>query len=95
MVRLACSLPVAIPRKEAASLDENHDIERNPMKREASTPTKISNAVLATRYLALQELRERVRRAEQRFASTHLKKVSILETASGSDAHMRPRNRKP
>jgi hypothetical protein len=65
------------------------------MKHEASTPAKISNVVLATRYLALQELRERVREAEQRFASTRLKKVSILQTASGSDADTRPRNRKP
>jgi hypothetical protein len=65
------------------------------MEREGSTPAKISNAVLATRYLALQELRERVRKAEQRFTSTRLKKVSILQTASGSDADTRPRNRKP
>jgi hypothetical protein len=65
------------------------------MKREASTPAKISNAVLATRYLALQELRERVRKAEQRSASTRLKKVSILHTASGSDAATRPWNPKP
>jgi hypothetical protein len=65
------------------------------MKREASTPAKISNAVLATRYLALQELRERVRKAEQRFASTRLKKVSIVQTAFGSDVDTRPWNRKP
>jgi len=65
------------------------------MKREASTPAKISNAVLATHYLALQELRERVRKAEQRFASTRLKKVSILRTAFGSGTDTRPWNRKP
>jgi len=65
------------------------------MKHEAATPANISNAVLATRYLALQELREKVRKAERRFASTRPKKVSILETASGSDVHMHPRNRKP
>jgi hypothetical protein len=40
------------------------------MKHEGSTPANISDAVLATRYLALQELREKVRQAEQRFAST-------------------------
>jgi len=47
------------------------------MKRQASTPSKISNAVLASRYLALQQLRKSVRKAEQGFASTRLKKVSI------------------
>ena len=54
------------------------------MKREGSTPASICNAVLATRYLALQELRERVRRAEERTASTRLKKVPILQPAPKS-----------
>lgn len=49
------------------------------MKRESSTSANISNAVLATRYLALQQLRERVRRAEELFASTRLKKAPFLQ----------------
>ena len=65
------------------------------MKHEGSTPANISDAVLATRYLALQELREKVRKAEQLFASTRVKKILILETASGLDDRMHPRNRKP
>ena len=65
------------------------------MKHEGSTPANISDAVLATRYLALQELREKVRQAEQRFASTRHRKILILDTASGSDDRMHPRNRKP
>jgi len=65
------------------------------MKHEGSTPANISDAVLATRYLALQELREKVRQAEQRFASTRPKKILILNTAPGSDDRMPPRNRKP
>jgi hypothetical protein len=46
------------------------------MKREGLTSAGVSNAVLATRYLALQELRERVRRAEERLVSARMKKVA-------------------
>jgi hypothetical protein len=64
------------------------------MKREVSTHENISNAVLATRYLALQELRERVRRAEERFAtSTQLKKTSFLQSAPKSDTRVIPKSR--
>jgi hypothetical protein len=56
------------------------------MKREDMTLLNISNAVLATRYLALQELREKVRIAEERVASTRLTKVSFLQPPSRSDA---------
>ena len=65
------------------------------MKHEGSTPANISDAVLATRYLALQELREKVRQAEQRFPSTRPKKIFVLNTAPASDDRMHPRNRKP
>ena len=43
------------------------------MKRQGSTPAKtagkLSAAILATRYLDLQRLRDEVRKAEARFAS--------------------------
>jgi hypothetical protein len=55
------------------------------MKREGLTSGGISNAVLATRYLALQELRERVRRAEESLVSTRLKKVAVLPAAPKSN----------
>jgi hypothetical protein len=61
------------------------------MKREGSTPASISNEVLATRYAALQQLRERVRRAEARFASNLLKNGSIFQPASKSSDRMHPR----
>jgi hypothetical protein len=48
------------------------------MKHNSSTSESISNAVLATRYLALQELREQVRKAEERLTPTRSKKVTIL-----------------
>ena len=57
------------------------------MKRESSTSENISNAVLATRYLALQELREKVRRAEERFAS--MKKV-VLRPLPKPDTRVLP-----
>ena len=63
------------------------------MKREDTSSADISNAVLATRYLALQELRERVRRAEERFASTRLKKVSVLPPVTQSDTRSLPKSR--
>jgi hypothetical protein len=47
------------------------------MGRHGSTPEKIvrelSDAILATRYLDLQKLRDEVRKAEARFASNGLK----------------------
>jgi hypothetical protein len=65
-------------------------IERgNVMKRESLTSENISNEVLATRYLALQELREEVRRAEERFALT--KKVSVLQPLPNSDTRGLPK----
>jgi hypothetical protein len=60
------------------------------MKRESLTSENISNAVLATRYLALQELREKVRRAEERFAST--KKMQVLQVPLKSDARALPKS---
>lgn len=63
------------------------------MKREGSSSENISNAVLATRYLALQELRERVRRAEERSASMRVKKVAILQPASKSGIRQLPKTR--
>lgn len=63
------------------------------MKREGSSSENISNAVLATRYLALQELRERVRRAEERSASMRVKKVAILQPASKSGTRQLPKTR--
>jgi hypothetical protein len=67
---------------------------KNVMKREGSAPAyAISNALLAARYLALQELRERVRRAEERFASTRLKKTSVLQPAQKLDTRALPKNR--
>jgi hypothetical protein len=64
------------------------------MKRQYSSPTKISNAILASRYLALQALREKVRKAEERFASRHPNGSSILQLAATSDTRMRPKARK-
>jgi hypothetical protein len=69
-------------------------IERGKaMKRESSTSSDISNAVLATRYLALQELREKVRRAEERSSSTRIKKVSFFQPAPKSDNRVLPKSR--
>ena len=77
-------------RGEPILFCRDKDIERgNVMKRESSTSENISNAVLATRYLALQELREKVRRAEERFAST--KKVSVLQVLPKSDTRVLPK----
>lgn len=63
------------------------------MKRESSTSANMSNAVLTTRYLALQQLRERVRRAEELFASTRLKKTLYIQPAPKSDNRALPKNR--
>ena len=63
------------------------------MKRQVLPSAKFSNALLATRYLALQELREKVRRAEERFASVRLNKVAMLP-ASAMTAEMRRKDRK-
>jgi len=52
----------------------------------ASTSDKFSYAILAARYLAVQELREKVRQAEQRFASIRLKKLPIMRPASAMNA---------
>jgi hypothetical protein len=68
------------------------------MKRQGSTPAKtahrLSDAILATRYLDLQRLRGEVRKAEARFASTSLKKASRPQAASGSAAQMPPKGPK-
>ena len=64
------------------------------MKREGSTFANISNAVLATRYLALQELREKVRRVEERFASGHEKKVLFLKPNSRSQTQTIAKNQR-
>lgn len=63
------------------------------MKRECSTSSNISNAVLATRYLALQELREKVRRAEERSASARSNKASFLQPARKSGTRVFPKSR--
>lgn len=63
------------------------------MKREGSTSENISNAVLATRYLALQELRERVRKAEERLSSSDLKKASVLRPATKAKIRVFPKGR--
>ena len=63
------------------------------MKRESSASSNISNAVLATRYLALQELREKVRQAEKRSASTRLKKTAIWRPAPRLNALVLPKSR--
>jgi hypothetical protein len=59
------------------------------MKRQGSTPAKItgnlSDAILASRYLDLQRLRDEVRKAEARFASADLQKLSISRQPSRSD----------
>lgn len=65
------------------------------MKRQSSTPTTTSDAVLATRYLALQELREKVRKAEERFALARLNRASMTQPASVFNSHMRLKDRKP
>jgi hypothetical protein len=64
------------------------------MKRQVLPSAKFSNALLATRYLALQELREKVRRAEERLASVRLSDVSILRPASAMNTDMRRKDRK-
>jgi len=64
------------------------------MKRQVLPSAKLSNALLATRYLALQELREKVRRAEERFASVRLNKVAILRPATAMNTEMRRKDRK-
>ena len=57
------------------------------MNRQGSTPERISYTLLATRYLALQELREKVRQAEERFVSMRLKKLSIMGPASAMETN--------
>ena len=58
------------------------------MKRQGSTPAKtagkLSDAILATRYLDLQRLRDEVRKAEARFASASLRKASISRSPRSS-----------
>jgi hypothetical protein len=72
----------------AASLAENQNV-KGVMKRQGSTPAKtagkLSDAILATRYLDLQRLRDKVRKAEARFASASLQKVSISRLPPRSD----------
>jgi hypothetical protein len=63
------------------------------MKRESSTSENISNAVLATRYLALQELRERVRRAEEHCSPTRVKKASLLRPVPKPNMRPLPKTR--
>jgi hypothetical protein len=63
------------------------------MKRDSSTTETMSNAVLATRYLALQELRKQVRRAEARVAPTRGKRVVILPAATKASARLLPKTR--
>ena len=63
------------------------------MKSETSTSEGISNAVLATRYLALQELREKVRLAEERCASRRVKKVAVLPAARTPNTRLLPKSR--
>ncbi len=63
------------------------------MKRLGLPSEKISNALLAARYLALQELREKVR-AEERLASTRLNKLSVVRPASAMNTNMRRKDRK-
>ena len=58
------------------------------MNRKLSTSAKISSAILAARYLALQELREKVRQAEERFASMRLKKLPIMRPASAIETNV-------
>jgi len=64
------------------------------MNRQDSTPAKISYAILAARYLALQELREKVRQAEERFASMRVKKLSIMRPTSARDTSARPKDQR-
>ena len=64
------------------------------MKRQVLPSEKFSNALLATRYLALQELREKVRRAEERLASVRLNNPSVLRPASAMNADIRRKDRK-
>ena len=64
------------------------------MNRQGSTSAKISYAILAARYLALQELREKVRQAEERFASMRLKKLPIMQPASAMDANVRRKDQR-
>jgi hypothetical protein len=63
------------------------------MKREDLTSENISNAVLATRYLALQELRERVRRAEEHSSFTRSKKASGSRPTPRADSRVLPKGR--
>ena len=65
----------------------------NVMKSETSASEGISNAVLATRYLALQELRERVRLAEEQLASRRVKKVAVMPAARRSNTRLLPKSR--
>ena len=63
------------------------------MKRVSSTSADISDAVLATQYLALQQLRERVRQAEELLASTRLKKGPFLQRTPEADTPTLPKSR--
>jgi hypothetical protein len=68
--------------------EQNQNV-KGDCQRQCSTPAKtagkLSDAMLATRYLDLQRLRDEVRKAEARFASASLRKVSISRSPSGSD----------
>ncbi len=63
------------------------------MKREISTSASVSDEVLAARYLALQQLREKVRRAEELSASTRLKKTSFFQPAAKTDTPALPKSK--
>ena len=52
------------------------------MKRRGLPSARFSTALLTTRYLALQELREKVRQAEERLASPRLNKATIFQSVS-------------
>jgi Sec7-like guanine-nucleotide exchange factor len=52
------------------------------MKSQGLPSAKFSTALLTSRYLALQELRQKVRRAEERLASPRSNKAAILQSAS-------------
>jgi hypothetical protein len=73
-------------------------MKRQDSKRQGSRPAKtarkLSDAILITRYLDLQRLRDEVRRAEARFAPASLKKASLSQSASGSAPHMRKKGPK-
>jgi hypothetical protein len=73
-------------------------MKRQDSKHQGSRPAKmartLSDAILITRYLDLQRLRDEVRRAEARFAPATVKKASISRSASRSAPHMRAKGPK-